>query len=107
MRVRACPYRAFVLGSQVLHVDETPVNMLDPGAGKTKRAYIWAYARGRFDARPGVAYDFCVGRAAHRDDLPHRARGARTEHPRSAGSTAGPGAATVGCVLRLAQAGAL
>lgn len=57
-------HREFVLGSQVLHVDETPVNMLDPGAGKTKRAYIWAYARGRFDALPGVAYDFCVGRAA-------------------------------------------
>ena len=57
-------HREFVLGSQVLHVDETPVNMLDPGAGKTKRAYIWAYARGSFDALPGVAYDFCVGRAA-------------------------------------------
>lgn len=57
-------HREFVLGSQVLHADETPVNMLDPGAGKTKRAYIWAYARGRFDALPGVAYDFCVGRAA-------------------------------------------
>ena len=26
--------------------------MLDPGAGKTKRAYIWAYARGEFDAQP-------------------------------------------------------
>lgn len=47
-----------------MHVDETPVNMLDPGAGKTKRACIWAYARGRFDAPPGVADDFCVGRAA-------------------------------------------
>jgi hypothetical protein len=38
--------------------------MLDPGAGKTKKAYIWAYARGTFDASPGVAYDFCVGRGA-------------------------------------------
>lgn len=38
--------------------------MLDPGAGKTKRAYIWAYARSGFDVSPGVAYDFCVGRAA-------------------------------------------
>ena len=55
-------HRAFVLGSQVLHADEMPVNMLDPGAGKTKRAYIWAYARGGFDASPGVAYDFCLGR---------------------------------------------
>ena len=57
-------HREFVLSSQVLHADETPVNMLDPGAGKTKRAYIWAYARGGFDSMPGVAYDFCVGRGA-------------------------------------------
>ena len=27
-----------------------PVNMLDPGAGKTKKAYVWAYARSGFDA---------------------------------------------------------
>jgi hypothetical protein len=48
----------------VLHADETPVNMLDPGAGKTKKAYVWAYARGAFDATPAVAYDFCLGRGA-------------------------------------------
>jgi len=57
-------HKAFVLGAQVLHADETPVAMLDPGAGKTKRAYLWAYARGGFEAVPGVAYDFCVSRAA-------------------------------------------
>ena len=57
-------HREFVLGSQVLHADETPVDMLDPGAGKTKKAYVWAYARGGFDAQPSVAYDFCVGRGA-------------------------------------------
>jgi transposase len=57
-------HREFVLGSQVLHADETPVDMLDPGAGKTKKAYVWAYARGGFDAQPGVAYDFCIGRGA-------------------------------------------
>ncbi len=27
----------------ILHADETPVALLDPGAGKTKRAYLWAY----------------------------------------------------------------
>src|SRR5437868_8834004 len=32
--------------------DETPVSMRDPGAGKTKRAYIWAYARSGFDVSP-------------------------------------------------------
>ena len=25
---------------------------------------VWAYARSSFDALPGVAYDFCIGRAA-------------------------------------------
>ena len=68
-------HREFVLGSQVLHADETPVDLLDPGAGKTKKAYIWAYARASqlgFDAgfdtglenAPGVVYDFCLGRGA-------------------------------------------
>jgi hypothetical protein len=28
----------------VLHADETPVAMLDPGAGKTHRAYLWSYS---------------------------------------------------------------
>ena len=49
-------HRAFVLTAPVLHADETPVDMLDPGAGKTKKAYVWAYARSAFDALPGVAY---------------------------------------------------
>lgn len=57
-------HRAFVLGAPVLHADETPVRMLDPGAGKTAKAYVWAYARGEHDAIPGVVYDFCVGRGA-------------------------------------------
>jgi transposase len=55
-------HREFVLSADVLHADETPVRLLDPGAGKTKRAYVWAYARSAFDALPGVAYDFCLGR---------------------------------------------
>lgn len=54
----------FVLESAVLHADETPVAMLDPGAGKTKKAYVWGYARGVFDPTPAVIYDFCVGRGA-------------------------------------------
>ena len=55
-------HREFILQSNVLHADETPVRLLDPGAGKTKRAYVWAYARSKFDPLPGVAYDFCLGR---------------------------------------------
>ena len=54
----------FVLACAVLHADETPVRMLDPGAGKTARAYIWAYARGEHDDTAGVVYDFCVGRGS-------------------------------------------
>src|SRR5436309_6489023 len=36
-------HKRFVLSVRVLHTDET-VAMLDPGAGKTKKAYVWAYA---------------------------------------------------------------
>jgi transposase len=57
-------HREFVLSCAVVHADETPVAMLDPGAGKTKRAYVWAYARGGFDVSPGVVYEFCLGRGA-------------------------------------------
>ena len=55
-------HREFVLGSAVLHADETPISLLDPGAGKTKKAYMWAYSRGAFDPQPGVVFDFCPGR---------------------------------------------
>ena len=55
-------HRAFVLGSRVVHADETPIALLDPGGGKTKRAYMWAYARGAFEPEPGVVFDFCAGR---------------------------------------------
>ena len=57
-------HREFVLSCAVVHADETPVAMLDPGAGKTKRAYVWAYARSGFDVSPGVVYEFCLGRGA-------------------------------------------
>lgn len=57
-------HRAYVLGSRVVHADETPIGLLDPGGGKTKKAYMWAYARGAFEAEPGVVFDFCLGRGA-------------------------------------------
>jgi transposase len=56
--------RRFILGCRVLHADETPVPMLDPGAGKTKKAYIWSWARSHHDPHPGVIYEFCLGRGA-------------------------------------------
>jgi transposase len=55
-------HRQFVLSSRVVHADETPIGLLDPGGGKTKKAYMWAYARGAFEDKAGVVYDFCTGR---------------------------------------------
>lgn len=57
-------HKHFILSCAVLHADETPVALLDPGAGKTRRAYMWAYARSWHDPLPGVIYDFCPGRGA-------------------------------------------
>jgi transposase len=57
-------HRAFILSAAVLHADETPVSMLDPGAGKTAKAYVWAYARGEHEEAPGVIYEFCAGRGS-------------------------------------------
>ncbi len=42
----------------VLHADETPVAMLEPGAGKTHRAYLWSYSIGAFEPVKAVIYDF-------------------------------------------------
>ena len=55
--------REEVLQHSVLHADETPVQMLKPGNGKTHRAYLWAYTPGRHEALKAVVYDFCESRA--------------------------------------------
>jgi transposase len=48
----------------VLHADETPVRQLDPGAGKTKRAYLWAYrTNGLQTGPPIVLFDYQASRA--------------------------------------------
>lgn len=52
-----------MLGHRVLHADETPVAMLDPGAGKTHRAYLWSYGIGAFEPTKAVIYDFAESRA--------------------------------------------
>jgi transposase len=52
-----------LLAHPVLHADETPVAMLDPGAGKTHRAYLWSYSVGAFDPIMAVVYDFADSRA--------------------------------------------
>ena len=55
--------KAQILQHRVLHADETPVQMLKPGDGKTHRAYLWAYAPGAFEDMRAVVYDFCESRA--------------------------------------------
>src|SRR5450830_884670 len=43
----------------VLHADETPVPQLDPGKGKTKRAYLWAYRSNNLEPdAPIVVFEF-------------------------------------------------
>lgn len=52
-----------LLGHGVLHADETPVAVLAPGAGRTHRAYLWAYRNGPQAAAPAVVFDFQMSRA--------------------------------------------
>lgn len=52
-------------GQPVLHADETPVALLDPKAGKTKRAYLFAYGNGRHGGTgpPMVVFQFKPSRS--------------------------------------------
>lgn len=45
---------ARLLERSVLHADETPVAQLDPGKGKTKRAYLWAYRSNVLETGPPI-----------------------------------------------------
>ena len=48
----------------VLHADETPVQQLAPGRGKTQRAYLWAYRSHALEGDPPiVVFDYQVSRA--------------------------------------------
>lgn len=55
--------KEFVLGHGVIHVDETPVSLLAPGKGKTKKAYVWVYRTTNFVSQRAVFYDFCNSRS--------------------------------------------
>ena len=55
--------REAVLAQDVVHADETPVQMLAPGEKKTHRAYVWAYCTTPFSALKAVVYDFSPSRA--------------------------------------------
>ena len=53
-----------LLQRDVLHADETPVAQLDPGSGRTKRAYLWAYRSNVLDTGPPmVLFDYQTSRA--------------------------------------------
>jgi transposase len=53
---------ALLLARTVLHADETPVAQLDPGSGKTHRAYLWAYRSNVLDTGPPiVVFDYQTG----------------------------------------------
>ena len=53
-----------LLKRNVLHADETPVAQLDPGKGKTHRAYLWAYRSNVLETGPPmVVFDYQTSRA--------------------------------------------
>jgi transposase len=55
---------ALLLARPVLHADETPVQQLDPGNGKTKRAYLWAYMSNVLETGPPiVVFDYQTSRS--------------------------------------------
>jgi len=55
---------ARLLERPVLHADETPVQQLDPGNGKTKRAYLWAYMSNVLETGPPmVVFDYQTSRS--------------------------------------------
>ncbi len=50
----------------VQHADEPPVPQLDPGQGKTKKAYLWAYCSNAFTAEPPMlVFDLSTWPARH------------------------------------------
>lgn len=53
-----------LLQGNILHADETPVAQLDPGNGKARSAYLWAYRSN--DLEPGpriIIFDYQAGRS--------------------------------------------
>jgi len=55
--------RTQLLQQPVLHADETPVAMLQPGTGKTKQAYLFAYRSADPQAPAITVFDFCTSRS--------------------------------------------
>ena len=55
--------KEFILSHSVVHADETPVALLAPGKGMTKKAYVWVYRTTNFALQRAVFYDFCNDRS--------------------------------------------
>jgi transposase len=56
--------KALLLARSVLHADESPVQQLAPGKGKTHKAYLWAYCANTLDHGPPlVLFDYQSSRA--------------------------------------------
>lgn len=56
--------QSLLLQRSVLHAAETPVKQLDPGRGKTKTAYLWAYRSNDLDTGPPIIiFDYQPSRA--------------------------------------------
>ena len=55
--------RKYILTHSVIHADETPLALLAPGRGKTKRAYMWVYRTSDFAAKRAVLFDFTASRS--------------------------------------------
>ena len=69
----AAALKDFILSHDVLHADETPVALLAPGRGRTKKAFVWVYRTTNFVARRAVLYDFTLSRSG---EHPRRVLGA-------------------------------
>lgn len=66
-----------VLAHRVLHADETPVAMLEPGKGKTHRAYLWSYCPSSYESMRAVIFEFAESRAGRHPEafLGHQGQG--------------------------------
>lgn len=59
----------YLLKRAVLHADETPVPLLDPGQGKTHQAYLWAFRTTSLDTGPPIVlFEFHKKRSGHNAD---------------------------------------
>jgi transposase len=59
----AAAMKAELLARPILHADETPVAQLEPGKGKTKRAYLFAYRSAEHTGPPIIAFDYGSNRS--------------------------------------------